>query len=43
MGKYDALRGEFKKPEWLKEIAEADYAITSTMGWNNGFDWPGKR
>lgn len=42
MGKYDALRNEFKKTGVVEEIAEADYAITSTLGWNNGFDWVGK-
>jgi putative ABC transport system permease protein len=41
-GKYDALRGEFKKTGVVEEIAEADYSIMSTLGWNGGFDWPGK-
>ncbi len=41
-GKYEVLRAEFKKTGVVDEIAEADYSITSTLGWNGGFEWPGK-
>ncbi len=42
-GKYEVLRNEFKKTGVVEEIAESDYAITSTLGWNGGFEWKGKR
>ncbi len=41
-GKYDALRAELKKTGVVEEIAESDYSITSTLGWNGGFEWAGK-
>ncbi len=37
------LRNEFKKTGAVEEIAESDYSITSTLGWNGGFEWKGKR
>ncbi len=41
-GKYEVLRNELKKTGVVEEIAESDYAVTSTLGWNGGFDWKGK-
>jgi putative ABC transport system permease protein len=41
-GKYEVLRNEFKKTGVVQEIAESNYAVTSTLGWNNGFEWRGK-
>jgi putative ABC transport system permease protein len=41
-GKYEVLRNEFKRTGVVQEIAESDYAVTSTLGWNNGFEWRGK-
>lgn len=42
-GKYDVLRNELKKTGAAVEMAESDYSITSTLGWNGGFEWKGKR
>jgi putative ABC transport system permease protein len=41
-GKYNLLRAEFKKTGVVQEIAESNYAVTSTLGWNVGFEWKGK-
>jgi len=41
-GKYEALRNELKKTGVVEDIAESDYSIVSTLGWNGGFDWKGK-
>jgi putative ABC transport system permease protein len=41
-GKYEVLRNEFIKTGVVQEIAESNYAVTSTLGWNNGFEWRGK-
>jgi ABC-type antimicrobial peptide transport system permease subunit len=41
-GKYETLRNEFKKTGMVEEMAESDYSITSTLGWNGGFEWKGK-
>lgn len=41
-GKYDLLRSELKKTGVVEEMAEADYSVTSTLGWNSGFEWKGK-
>jgi putative ABC transport system permease protein len=41
-GKFEALRNEMKKTGVVEEIAESDYSIVSTLGWNGGFDWKGK-
>ena len=38
-GKYQVLRNELKKTGVVEEMAEANYAITSTLGWNGGFSW----
>ena len=38
-GKYQVLRSELKKTGVVEEIAECNYAITSTLGWNGGFQW----
>jgi putative ABC transport system permease protein len=42
LGKYQALRNELKKTGMVEEIAEANYSINSTLGWNPGFSWQGK-
>jgi putative ABC transport system permease protein len=41
-GKYQILRNELKKTGVVEEVAEANYSVTSTSGWNGGFDWRGK-
>ena len=41
-GKYEALRNELKKTGVVEEVAESDYAIISTLGWNGGFSWKGQ-
>jgi ABC-type antimicrobial peptide transport system permease subunit len=38
-GKYHVLRNELKKTGAVEEIAEANYSITDTRGWNGGFSW----
>ena len=38
-GRYQLLRNELKKTGMVEEMAEANYAITSTLGWNGGFSW----
>ena len=38
-GRYQVLRNELKKTGVVEEMAEANYAITSTLGWNGGFSW----
>jgi putative ABC transport system permease protein len=40
-GKYDILRNELKNTGVVEEVAESDYAIVSTLGWNP-VDWHGK-
>ncbi len=42
-GKYQALRNELKKTGAVEEIAESNYSITSTLGWNGGFSWNDKK
>lgn len=42
-GKYQALRDELKKTRAVLEIAEANYSINSTLGWNDGFSWRDKK
>ena len=42
-GKYQALRNELKKTGAVEEIAEANYSINSTLGWNGGFSWRDKK
>ena len=41
-GKYEVLRNEFKRTGVVQEIAESNYSVTSTLGWNTGFEWRGK-
>jgi ABC-type antimicrobial peptide transport system permease subunit len=41
-GKYEVLRNELKKTGVVEEMAESNYSITSTLGWNGGFEWKGK-
>lgn len=36
---YQVLRTELKKTGVVEEMASANYAITSTLGWNGGFSW----
>ncbi|MEB2778181.1 ABC transporter permease [Algoriphagus sp. D3-2-R+10] len=38
-GKYNAIRNELKSTGVVEEIAEANYSITDTRGWNGGFAW----
>jgi putative ABC transport system permease protein len=40
---YLTLRNELKKTGAVEEIAEANYSINSTLGWNNGFSWRDKQ
>lgn len=40
-GKFETLRTEFKKSGAVEEMAESNYPITSTLGWNGGFEWKG--
>jgi ABC-type antimicrobial peptide transport system permease subunit len=42
-GNYQSLRNELKKTGAVEEIAEANYSINSTLGWNDGFSWQGKK
>jgi ABC-type antimicrobial peptide transport system permease subunit len=41
-GKYHQLRSELKRTGVVAEIAESERSITSTSGWNAGFNWQGK-
>jgi putative ABC transport system permease protein len=41
-GKYDVLRSELRNTGAVIDIAEANYSITDTRGWNGGFSWEGK-
>jgi putative ABC transport system permease protein len=41
-GKYDALRNELQRTGVVEEMAEANYSITNTLGWNGGFAWQGQ-
>jgi hypothetical protein len=41
-GKYQSLRNELKKTGVVEEMAEANYSVTSTKGWNGGFVWQGQ-
>ncbi len=42
-GKYNVLRTELKNTGAVIEMAEANYAITDTRGWNPGFSWNDKK
>ncbi|MBN8578736.1 MAG: ABC transporter permease [Cytophagales bacterium] len=42
IGKYEVLRNELKATGVVDEVAESNYSIVSTLGWNGGFDWRGK-
>ena len=42
-GKYLALRNELKNTGVVEEMAEANYSITDTRGWNGGFAWKGQK
>ena len=37
------LRNEFKKTGVVEEMAESNYSVTSTLGWNGGFEWKGQQ
>jgi putative ABC transport system permease protein len=41
-GKYEVVRNELIKTGVVEEVAESNYAIVSTLGWNGGFDWHGR-
>ncbi len=41
-GDVEVLRNELKKTQVVDEIAEANYEVTSTMGWNDAFSWRDK-
>ncbi len=41
-GKYEVLRNELKKTGVVEEVAEANYSVLSTLGWNGKFYWKGK-
>ena len=41
-GKYHVLRDEMLKTGVVEEFATSGYAVTSTLGSNNGFTWEGK-
>lgn len=41
-GKYQVLRTELKNTGVVEEIAEANYPVTSFLGWNGGFSWKGQ-
>lgn len=40
-GKYDVLRNKLKATGVVEEMAESNYAITETLGSNDGFSWQG--
>lgn len=42
-GQYQALRNSLKSTNMVEEIAEANYSITDTRGWNGGFSWHNKK
>jgi putative ABC transport system permease protein len=41
-GKYLLLRNELRQTGMVEEIAETNYAVTDTRGWNPGFAWHGE-
>jgi putative ABC transport system permease protein len=41
-GKYDVLRTQLKATGAVEDIAESNYSVTSTKGWNGGFSWKGR-
>ncbi len=38
-GDLDVLRTQFLQTGMVEEIGEANYQVTSTLGWNDGFTW----
>ena len=42
-GKYQSLRNELKNTGAVEEMAEANYSVTDTRGWNGGFSWHGQK
>jgi putative ABC transport system permease protein len=42
-GQYHTLRNELKSTNMVEEIAEANYSIIDTRGWNGGFSWHGNK
>ncbi len=42
-GQYQSLRNELKNTGVVEEIAEANYSVTDTRGWNGGFSWHDKK
>jgi putative ABC transport system permease protein len=41
-GRYQVLRQELKNTGMVEEMAEANYPVNSTKGWNTGFSWKGQ-
>ncbi|MEJ7644673.1 MAG: FtsX-like permease family protein [Chryseolinea sp.] len=41
-GKYHTLREELKRTGMVDDIAQANYSITDTRGWNGGFSYRGQ-
>ncbi|MBT1707740.1 ABC transporter permease [Fulvivirgaceae bacterium PWU5] len=41
-GRYQVLRQELKNTGMVEEMAEANYPVNSTKGWNGGFSWKGQ-
>lgn len=42
-GQYQTLQNELKNTGVVEEIAEANYSIIDTRGWNGGFSWHDKK
>ncbi len=42
IGQYQTIRNELKQTGMVEDIAEANYSIMDTRGWNGGFSWHGK-
>ncbi|MEQ1584632.1 MAG: ABC transporter permease [Cyclobacteriaceae bacterium] len=42
-GQYQAIRNELKNTNMVEEIAQANYSIIDTRGWNGGFSWHGQK
>jgi hypothetical protein len=38
-GQYQTIRNELKNTNVVEEIAEANFSIVDTYGWNGGFSW----
>ncbi len=40
--KYQALTNQFQQTGVVESMAEAAYSVSSTLGWNGDFMWPGR-